>query len=137
MKIKKMRHAADMKAEQVRQKMLEQKREKLFRNLALIHALSHIMQIAYYDSIKDSNFRNPKIKAKADLLKKHSEDIIKSLGEGVRLKEEAEDFMLYEHNVEVYELLRSLVFTQTDVIIAISKLLDGDPKTLIELMRKE
>ena len=134
-----MQHARDIKAEQLKQNIIEQKREKLFRNLALIHSLSKIIEIAYFDSIKDTNFRNPKIKAKADMLHRHSEDIIKSLGDAVKLKEDMSDFMEYDHFVEVFELLRMLVFVGTDTIKVFQNVLNGSvtEQEIQGLIRKE
>ena len=107
-----------------RQSVIDRKREDLFRNLALIHSLARVIQIAYFSAVKDTNFRKPKIKAKSDLIHKYSEDIIKSLGDAIRLKEDTQDFMEYEHFTEVYELLKGLVFRDTDVVKEISKLLN-------------
>lgn len=109
-------HKSDDLAEQIRQNLLRQKRENLFRTLATIHVLSKIIQVGYFDAIKDTNFRSPKIKAKADQIHKFSEDIIKSLGDAVRLKDEHADFMEYEHFTELYDLLKMIVFMDTDLV---------------------
>lgn len=96
--------------------IIAQRREKLFRTLATIHVLAKIIQIGYFDAIKGTNFSSPKIRSKADQIHKFSEDIIKSLGDAVRLKKDTEEFMEYEHFAEVYELLKVLVFTDTRIV---------------------
>ena len=96
--------------------IIAQRREKLFRTLATIHVLAKIIQIGYFDAIKGTNFSSPKIRSKSDQIYKFSEDIIKSLGDAVRLKQETEEFMEYEHFTELYELLKVLVFTNTDIV---------------------
>lgn len=125
-------HKSELLAEQQRKKILEEKREKLFRSLAVIHSLSKVIQIAYYDAIKDSSFRSPKIKSKSDQINKFSEDIIKSLGDAVRLKSDFEEYMEYEHFTEIYECLRMLLFIDTESIRNISKLLRGEIKKTTE-----
>lgn len=109
-----------------KEKLLNKKREELFRSLAVIHVTAKIQDIAYVHAIQGSNFRNPKIKAKADQLRKHSEDIIKSLGDAVRLKEEHADYMEYDHFTEVYQLLTKLLFIDTQSIRKLTKVLNGE-----------
>lgn len=132
MRIKKMIHKSEAVQNQLREKLIAEKKERLFRSLAVIHTTAKIQQIAYYDSIKETSFRSPKIKAKSDLLMKHTDDILKSLGDAVKLKEEFADYMEYEHFTELYELLRMLLFIDTESIRNISKLLKGEIKAATE-----
>ncbi len=129
--------SAEQIALEVRLKILqEQKREKLFRNLALIHSLSKIILIAYQDSLKGTNFSKPQIKSKSDHISKLSEDIIKSIGDAVRLKEEMEEYMEYDHFTEVYELLTILVFLDTDSIRSMTKVLAEERQKHIDNIEK-
>ena len=104
--------------------MIHEKRENLFMDLALIHSLSKIIQISYYNTLKGTNFSKPKIKSKANQIENLSEDIIKSIGDAVRLKEDMADYMEYEHFTEVYELLKTLVFKDTEFIKELTKLIN-------------
>lgn len=107
-----------------KEQLIEIKKEKLFRSLAVIHVTAKIQEIAYYHAIKDTNYRNPKIKAKADQLKKHSEDIIKSIGDAVKLKEEQKEYMEFEHFTAVYDLLTKLLFIDTQSIKNLTEVLN-------------
>lgn len=130
MRIKKMQHKNALLAQQEKERILAVKREKLFRSLATIHSLSKVIQIAYIDAIQGTNFRSSKIKSKADQINKFSEDIIKSLGDAVRLKEEHADFMENEHFAEVYECLKVLIFIDTQSIINITSMINGELKKI-------
>lgn len=112
--------------DQAREDLLTKKRESLFRDLALIHSLAHIQQIAYYNTVKGSNFRKPKIKSKADQISKFSEDIIKSIGDAVTLREDMAEYMEYEHFTEVYELMRHVIFMDTESIRQIIKAFENE-----------
>ena len=137
MRIKKMQHKSDLLAEQQRKAILDAKREKLFISLATIHSLSKVMQVAYFDAIKGTNFTNPKIKSKSDQISKFSDDIIKSLGDAVRLKDEYADYMDYEHFAEVYECLKLMLFIDTESIRNITKLISGELRKVSEQEAKE
>ena len=117
--------------------LLEQKRENLFRDLATIHVLGKIIQIGYYSSIKGTNFLKPQIASKGDQIYKLSEDIIKSLGEAVRLKEDKAEYMEYEHFTEVYELIKSLVFLDTQSISNLTKVIQEEREKTHEKLRNE
>lgn len=132
MRIKKMVHKADLVNQQLKEKLINQKKEKLFRSLAVINVCAKLQKISYYHSVKDTNFSKPKIKAKADQIEKFSEDIITSLGDAVRLKEEFADYMEYEHFTELYELATMLFFIDTESIKNIAKLLRGEIKQTTE-----
>lgn len=132
MRIKKMNHKADLLAAQQKERILADKREKLFRSLATIHSLSKVIQIAYFDAIKGTNFSSPKIKSKSDQIYKFSEDIINSLGDAVRLKEDHAEFMEYEHFAEVYECLKVLIFIDTQSIRNITSLINGELQKITE-----
>lgn len=132
MRIKKMKTKGEILAEQQKQRIIADKREKLFRSLATIHSLSKVIQIAYFDAIKGTNFNNPKIKYKSDQIHKFSEDILNSLGDAVRLKEDHADFMEYEHFAEVYECLKVLIFIDTQSIRNITSMINGELKKITE-----
>lgn len=117
--------------------LLEQKRDNLFRDLATIHVLGKIIQIGYYSSIKGTNFLKPQIASKGDQIYKLSEDIIKSLGEAVRLKEDKAEYMEYEHFTEVYELIKSLVFLDTQSISNLTKAIQEEREKTHEKLKKE
>lgn len=135
MRINKMKHSSQVITEQQRTNIIEKKREKLFRSLALIHVSAKLQQIAYFDSVKETNFRNLKIKAKSNQIEKFSLDIIKSLGDEIKLKKEHEEHMEYEHFTELFELCTMLFFIYTDSIKNLSKVLRGEitPATEEEL----
>lgn len=118
-----------------RESIISRKREKLFRSLAVIHVTAKIQQIAYFDAIKETNFAKPKIKSKANQIEKFSLDIITSIGDAVTLKKEFEDYMEYEHFTELYDLLKMLLFIDTDSIRNLAKVLKGEitPATEEEL----
>lgn len=116
---------------------LEIKRENLFRDLATIHVLGKLIQIGYYSSIKGTNFLKPRIASKGDQIYKLSEDIINSLGEAVRLKEDKAEYMEYEHFTEVYELIKSLVFLDTQSISNLTKVIQEERERTHEKLRKE
>lgn len=109
-----------------RERILASKREKLFRSLAVINVTAKIQQIAYFDSIKETNFSKPKIKSKSNQLEKFSLDIITSIGDAVALKKEFEEYMEYEHFTELYGLLKMLLFIDTNSIRNLSKVLKGE-----------
>ncbi|MDM1294274.1 hypothetical protein HX021_08180 [Sphingobacterium sp. N143] len=136
MRIKKMRTAEEIAIQSRLKSLQEQKREKLFRNLALIHSLAKVILIAYQDSLKGTNFTKPQIKAKSDQISKLSEDIIKSIGDAVRLKSEMEEYMEYEHFTEVYELLTILVFLDTDSIRSMTTVLTEERQKHINNIEK-
>lgn len=132
-----MHHKSDLLAEQQRKVILEAKREKLFKSLATIHSLSKVIQVAYFDAIKGTNFTNPKIKSKSDQISKFSEDIINSLGDAVRLKDEYADYMEYEHFTEIYECLKLMLFIDTESIRNITKLISGELRKISEQEAKQ
>lgn len=117
--------------------LLEQKRDNLFRDLATIHILGKIIKIGYYSSIKGTNLLKPQIASKGDQIHKLSEDIIKSLGEAVRLKEDKAEYMEYEHFTEVYELIKSLVFLDTQSISNLTKVIQEEREKTHEKLKKE
>ncbi|MGM1427928.1 hypothetical protein ACS126_01630 [Sphingobacterium lactis] len=117
--------------------ILEKKKLALFQDLATIHILGKIIQIGYFNTIKGTNFSNPKIKVKADQIHKLSEDIIKSIGESIRLKDEMAEYMEYEHFIEVYELIKSLVFLDTDSIRKLQKQSEIEAEFCLKRARKE
>lgn len=127
-----MKTKGELLAEQQKQQIIADKREKIFRSLATIHSLSKVIQIAYFDAIKGTNFSSPKIKSKSDQIHKFSEDIINSLGDSVRLKEEHAEFMEYEHFAEVYECLKVLIFIDTQSIRNITSMINGELKKITE-----
>lgn len=112
--------------DEAREAIIEKKKKALFIDLALIHSLSHIQQIAYFNSIKGTNFRKPKIKSKADQISKFSEDIIKSIGDAITLREDMAEYMEYEHFTELYELMKHLVFMETASIKNLTKILENE-----------
>lgn len=117
--------------------LLEKKKLALFQDLATIHILGKIIQIGYYSSIKGTNFLKPQIASKGDRIHKLSEDIIKSLGEAVRLKEDKAEYMEYEHFTEVYELIKSLVFLDTQSISNLTKVIQEEREKTHEKLKKE
>ncbi|OYD42322.1 hypothetical protein [Sphingobacterium cellulitidis] len=117
--------------------LLEKKKLALFQDLATIHILGKIIQIGYYSSIKGTNFLKPQIASKGDQIHKLSEDIIKSLGEAVRLKEDKAEYMEYEHFTEVYELIKSLVFLDTQSISNLTKVIQEEREKTHEKLKKE
>lgn len=117
--------------------ILEKKKLALFQDLATIHILGKIIQIGYFNTIKGTNFSNPKIKVKADQIHKLSKDIIKSIGESIRLKDEMAEYMEYEHFIEVYELIKSLVFLDTDSIRKLQKQSELEAEFCLKRARKE
>lgn len=117
--------------------LLEKKKLALFQDLATIHILGKIIQIGYYSSIKGTNFLKPQIASKGDQIHKLSEDIIKSLGEAVRLKEDKAEYMEYEHFTEVYELIKSLVFLDTQSISNLTKVIQEERDKTHEKLKKE
>lgn len=96
---------------------LQQKREKLFQELASISMLAELIKIYYANSIQDTLFRNPKIQSKADKIKSFAESIQKKeLGDAVRIIPEHADMMENEHAVQLWRIMNYFAFRPTKVL---------------------
>lgn len=105
---------------------LQQKREKLFQELACISMLAELIKIYYANSIQDTRFRNPKIQSKADKIKSFAESIQKKeLGDAVRIIPEHADMMENEHAVQLWRIMDYFAFMPTKKLEEFADGLEG------------
>lgn len=95
--------------------MTTQKRaEQLVRELAGISTLCELIKIYYYNSIKGTRFKNPRIQDKAEKIKSFAESIQKKeLGGYIEVKKDFKETMENEQSLHLWRIFNHLVFCET------------------------
>lgn len=93
---------------------LEQKKQKLFKELASISMLCELIKIYYVNSVQDTRFRNPRIADKASKIQSFADSIQKrELKDAVRVLPNHADEMANEHALQLWRIMDYFMFMPT------------------------
>lgn len=101
--------------QKMKEDLIQQKREKLFKSFALSSQLIYVMDLILHSGIKETNFRNPKMFNKIDKIGNLLQDVQKSeFSKVCKVRDDMEDTMEVDHSYEIYRLLWNMGFRDTE-----------------------